>query len=226
MNQRDGQMRSPNFEEDGELTLSMHYAQVAAEEERLRRLAEAHAARSGGTNPTRRLEDELALLMPDVPPGFLAIRRAGPKEYLPMPLNLSAHLPEGICWRIALYPEDSKQPAMGLDIRGDTVLGRGGDPASMPDIDLTPLGAATLGVSRAHALLRPSRNRLYLIDLQSTNGTHCNGILLGSGTVHVLAHNDTISLGTLAFQVKIIEWPNMPRKELQMNDHPAPHPFA
>jgi hypothetical protein len=226
MDQRDTQNPPPDFEEDDELTLNMRYAQVAAEEDRLRRLAETHASRRSGTNPTRRLEDELAVLMPDVPPGFLAIRRAGPKEFLPMPLNPSAYLPDGICWRIALYPEDSKQPAIGLDIRGDTILGRGGDPASVPDIDLTSLGAATLGVSRAHALLRPSRNRLYLIDLQSTNGTHCNGILLGSGTVHVLAHNDTISLGTLALQVKIIEWPNMPRKEMPMNDHAAPHPFA
>lgn len=226
MDQRDGLQRSPNFEEDGELTLSMQYAQVAAEEERLRRLAEAHAAHRSGTNPTRRLEDELAVLMPDVPPGFLVIRRPGPRDYLPMPLNPSAYLPEGICWRIALYPEDSKLPAIGLDVRGDTILGRGGDPASVPDIDLTPYGAATLGVSRAHALLRPSRNRLYLIDLQSTNGTHCNGILLGSGTVHVLAHNDTISLGTLALQVKIIEWPNMPRKEVHVTDHGASHPFA
>ncbi len=206
-------------------TMIRRYSEVAAEEERLRQAALAFAARRSQNGGTRRLEDELAVLMPDVPPGFLAIRRSGPTRYLPVPRNPASRNAEGIQWRIALYGEEMSMRPLGLEICGDAILGRGGDPNTDPDVDLTPYGAATSGVSRAHALLRPTRNKLYLIDLQSTNGTRCNGVLLGRGTVHALSHNDTIGLGSLTFQVKLIEWPNMPRKDSRF-DQTSAHPFA
>ena len=92
---------------------------------------------------------------------------------------------------------------IGLDIRGDTVIGRT-DPESPVDVNLDSMNGASYGVSRRHALLRPTRHNLYLIDLESTNGTRCNGARLGRGTVHVVDQGDTLSFGNLTFEVIIM----------------------
>jgi pSer/pThr/pTyr-binding forkhead associated (FHA) protein len=52
-------------------------------------------------------------------------------------------------------------------------------------------------------MLRPSASKLFLIDMQSTNGTRCNSVLVNGA--RALSHNDTISLGNLTFEIKIID---------------------
>lgn len=51
------------------------------------------------------------------------------------------------------------------------MLGRGSEASQTPDLDLDPYGALEKGISQRHALLRPTGHNLYLLDLNSANGT-------------------------------------------------------
>lgn len=93
----------------------------------------------------------------------------------------------------------------GLDINGELVLGRGMDGAEV--FDLTPYGAETKGVSRRHAVLRPTMNNLYLIDVGSTNGTLRNDRSIGVNTPYSLADRDRLTLGHMEMQIRIVERP-------------------
>ncbi|MBN1429632.1 MAG: FHA domain-containing protein [Anaerolineae bacterium] len=111
-------------------------------------------------------------------------------------------------WRILVkFGEPSPRLTVGLDIYADVILGRGvGGPGS-PDIDLTNLDALDLGVSRRHAMIRPTPKRLYLIDLSSTNGSYVNAVPVGRGMAQVLRHGDSVALSRLSFIIEIISSP-------------------
>lgn len=88
----------------------------------------------------------------------------------------------------------SKQPVV--------VLGRVDHKSvSQPDIDLGRFGAAERGVSREHARLEIQGDNLYLIDLNSTNGTFFKGARLAAGEQCLLRQADEFILGRLAVQV-------------------------
>lgn len=127
-------------------------------------------------------------------------------------ITLPAHtapseFPGGSRWRIELHDLGSGSTPLGLEIVGDTVLGRGKTGAAIPDLDLDEYRAFDLGVSRRHALLRPTKNRLYLIDLGSTNGTLLNATPLGQGVARAISDNDTVTLGNLSFTIRVADRP-------------------
>lgn len=109
-------------------------------------------------------------------------------------------------WRIELHGLQSDKGPLGLDIVGDVVIGRGGSESGV-DLDMEPYNGAALGVSRRHAMLRPTTNGLFVLDLGSTNGTLINAMPVGPGMTRALAHEDTLSFGTLSCTVKIISSP-------------------
>lgn len=84
----------------------------------------------------------------------------------------------------------------------DIVIGRkdplGGD---MPDLDLSPFGAAELGVSRRHAVIRRGEDTLTLVDLESTNGTFLNGQRLLPHQPRVLRDGDEVRMGRFVFNL-------------------------
>jgi hypothetical protein len=129
--------------------------------------------------------------------------------YRKLPLSLgTANLPaETPRWRIELEGIGPGVEPLGLDILGDAVLGRGRVGNQPVDLDLDPYGGLEQGVSRRHALLRPTANHLYIIDLGSTNGTMHNGLPLGPGITRSLKHNDSVTLGRLSFNIKIVDGP-------------------
>jgi hypothetical protein len=116
---------------------------------------------------------------------------------------------DGIIWRIELHGLARNAEPLGFDVLGDAVLGRAADGSQPVDIALDDFGAAEQGMSRHHAMLRPTRNCLYLLDLNSTNGTFYNAMRLGCGVVHSIKNDDTIMLGDFAFQIRIIDRPSM-----------------
>lgn len=127
-----------------------------------------------------------------------------------------AVLPEGVPpwknrdtrWRILLEGLLPTVPSLAIEIAGDVVIGRGkGDPETLPDLNLEKYKAIDKGVSRRHAMLRPTKNHLFLMDLGSTNGTMHNAIPLGPGIARSVGNNDVISLGNLNFTVKIVKRP-------------------
>jgi hypothetical protein len=91
---------------------------------------------------------------------------------------------------------------MPLSERNEFTLGRAtdGQPV-LPDVDLAPYQAYTHGVSRLHAVLKRGVDDIYLMDLESANGTFINGKRLEPNEEHTLANGDVVALGGLKIQV-------------------------
>ncbi len=108
-------------------------------------------------------------------------------------------------WRVLLkFGGRGVRELVGLDIYGDIVLGRGTDDPDSPDIDLSNLNALQAGVSRRHAMLRPTQHKLHLIDLGSTNGTFVNALPVSKGMAQTLRSSDTMELGGLTCTIEIV----------------------
>lgn len=107
-------------------------------------------------------------------------------------------------WLIQLEDLKPGIRPIGIEMISDVIFGVSRPPAPEPDFDLTPYGGVERGVSRGHAMLRPSQNHLYLIDLGSTNGTRIQGSALQPRIPTVVQSGDVISLGTLAFRIRIV----------------------
>ncbi len=71
-----------------------------------------------------------------------------------------------------------------------------------PDIDLTPHGGATQGVSRLHARLHQRSNAWVIEDAGSTNGTFLNGHRIAAGEENLLKHDDHVRCGQLTLTFK------------------------
>lgn len=80
----------------------------------------------------------------------------------------------------------------------DLVLGRfTQDAREQPDFDLTPYGAAELGVSRRHARLRFEEDTITITDMASVNHTFVNGQRVHPHEVRVLSDGDEVRLGRM-----------------------------
>jgi hypothetical protein len=111
-----------------------------------------------------------------------------------------AYEPGTLRWWLELWADRGMMKPLRLEIVGDVVLGR----STLADVDLQPFAAMEHGISRRHAMLRPSRKSLYIIDLGSTNGTHCNGIPMGLGIAMPLGEQAVIRLGSLNLAVRFL----------------------
>jgi|FLYN01.1.fsa_nt_gi hypothetical protein len=70
-----------------------------------------------------------------------------------------------------------------------------------PDVDLTPYGARTRGISRAHARLHRHDTQLYVTDLSSDNGTFIAGKQLTPDVPFALRSGDEVTFGCLNVKV-------------------------
>lgn len=104
----------------------------------------------------------------------------------------------GAVARVELHLPDGE--VVTLRGTGEWTLGRRMGKSTV-DVDLTPHGGYEHGVSRVHAAVRVAPDGVFLIDLQSSNGTFLNGLRLRPHTPHPLRHQDKILLGTLPLQV-------------------------
>lgn len=112
-------------------------------------------------------------------------------------------------WRIELASVEDPSRRLGLEVNGEIILGRTNEVAAGGNlVDLTPLGAAAAGVSRQHAIMRPTATNLYVADLASTNGTLRNGRSIGRRAPYALVDGDVISLGQLRLFVRIVDRPS------------------
>ncbi len=104
---------------------------------------------------------------------------------------------------LSLYVVDNKQ-TLHLAGRTEFTLGRvaEGQPI-LPDVDLSPFDAYAQGVSRLHAALKVSKNRVAIMDLGSSNGTRVNGQKIVPHVDYPLNHSDVIALGKLKLQIVI-----------------------
>ncbi len=124
------------------------------------------------------------------------------RSYRRLPTSLAAVEAPG--WRIELLGLGAGVEPLGLDLLGEVMIGRGQAADHPVDLDLDPYGALEQGVSRRHALLRPTPDQLVLVDLGSTNGTLHNMESVRPGIACALRQNDLIVLGQLSFRIRII----------------------
>lgn len=121
-----------------------------------------------------------------------------------LPLGASGSAPT---WVIALFVGNDAGDIVRVKVMGDVVMGVKRPRQQVPDLDLTDVGAESKGVSRRHALLHPGTDALYLIPLETTNGTRLNGILMDTGISVALKAGDVISLGGLHLALGIESLP-------------------
>ena len=69
------------------------------------------------------------------------------------------------------------------------------------DVDLTPYGALDRGVSREHARVYTEGGHLYIVDMNSTNGTFLAGKRLDPNAPTLLRKGDELLLGRLPVQI-------------------------
>lgn len=86
--------------------------------------------------------------------------------------------------------------------RDNFTLGRSNEgQAVVPDVDLSPYDAYDHGISRMHAELIIGDDGVYVIDLESANGTVVNGTRIPPRDPRPVHHGDIIQLGRMRLQV-------------------------
>jgi hypothetical protein len=124
-------------------------------------------------------QDQAVIMPPHLAPDFYAGKLAG--SY------------------VELHFTEKNSASLRLILVGDTVVGRSG-----AIINLDYFNAASLGVSREHIMLRPAGSKLYLLDMDSKNGTLLNGVLISASRAYPLGVRDVITLGKLSFTLHIV----------------------
>ncbi len=73
-----------------------------------------------------------------------------------------------------------------------------------PDVDLNNYEAYDMGISRLHATIRINveKNKIFIVDLGSANGSSVNGYEIPANSEVPLNHGDVLSLGK--FNMKVI----------------------
>lgn len=119
------------------------------------------------------------------------------------PLSPNKNIPDLSGTTLSLYMVDSGQ-ILHLMNRMEFTLGRmaEGQPIA-PDVDFSPYDAYTQGVSRLHASIQITQQRVVITDLGSSNGTRINGQKIMPHVNIPINHGDVISLGRLKVQVLI-----------------------
>ena len=90
----------------------------------------------------------------------------------------------------------------GFLIVDQVVLGRD-DGTKNVDIDLTEFGPEVKGVSRVHAEFQVRGGKLYVIDLESSNGTYLKGNRIDPNQAVEVPSGSVLSFGALHVQVQI-----------------------
>jgi pSer/pThr/pTyr-binding forkhead associated (FHA) protein len=121
---------------------------------------------------------------------------------------------------VELHFTQKNAASLRLILVGDTVIGRSG-----AAVNLDYFNAAALGVSREHIMLRPSKNKLYLLDLGSTNGTLLNGIMISASRAYPLRARDVITVGKLSFTLNIVGIGKSNQADQEFRSRPG-EPFA
>lgn len=110
--------------------------------------------------------------------------------------------------RLYLHLEEAREQGY-LDVieipleRLSATLGRGVADDEVK-VDLTPLGALALGISRRHARIDLLRDVLRVTDLGSVNGTFLNRVRLVPNTSYTLRNRAVLQLGNMVMRVQFM----------------------
>jgi ribosomal protein L40E len=145
-------------------------------------------------------------LRPNVPTTRLVSDPLAPAEGAARPQEGGQPAPEGIS--IFLLNGGG---LVALRTEHEFILGRAGESASDPLVDLTGFEAFSLGVSRHHALVKSTGDRYLLIDMNSSNGTWIDGQRLVPTRPYDLPSGAVIQLGRLKLIVNYMRPPRPKR---------------
>jgi pSer/pThr/pTyr-binding forkhead associated (FHA) protein len=106
-----------------------------------------------------------------------------------------------------LITSDPKQKLLRLEVVADTVVGRVGEDTMPPHLDLGEHFKTAKGISRRHALLRPTDTDLFLIDLGSTNGTFLNEKRLPPRMAQKVSDEDIITFANFHLKIMFVSQP-------------------
>jgi hypothetical protein len=130
------------------------------------------------------------------PMGVAPSPKSGETQPVQSPEGTDAHFGEGMV--LYLRVGSAQQMIRVVPRQDEMVIGRTSTESVMlPDVDLAPFQADTMGVSRLHATLRRHGDTLVLTDLGSLNHTYINGQQLHPHEVRVLHDGDEIRFGHL-----------------------------
>jgi hypothetical protein len=146
---------------------------------------------------------------PDKPVQPAAERKKKTGELKPLPKSETqekAAVEDIQPWQIMFQLMDATAKVVGTEVHRAMVVGRMDPTATnvQVDLDLAPYKGAEHGVSRQHAILLPSSEGLWIVDLDSTNGTWINGLYLQPGMKYRLRTSDRVEFGTLELLVRVI----------------------
>ena len=104
---------------------------------------------------------------------------------------------------VSLYLIDADK-TIQLSGRSEYSIGRvaEGQPI-LPDVDTSQYDAYAQGVSRLHASLKVTPQRITIMDLGSSNGTRVNGQKIVPHVDFPITHGDVVALGKLKIQIII-----------------------
>lgn len=90
---------------------------------------------------------------------------------------------------------DQNEFTIGRFVKGQVIT---------PDVDLNNYEAYDMGISRLHATIRinSEKNKIFVVDLGSANGSSVNGYEIPANSEVPLNHGDILSLGK--FNMKVI----------------------
>ncbi len=99
---------------------------------------------------------------------------------------------------------DVENHALTLPDDKITVIGRGNPPDDTSEayVDLGQFDARERGISRQHIKILRKETLIYVVDLDSTNGTWLNGRRLLKNVERLLRNGDELQLGSLKLRVK------------------------
>lgn len=120
---------------------------------------------------------------------------ARPRETGPLDIGLAAP------WVLDLHV-DGVTTSFRLEVDQRLLIGRA-DGNINPDMNLTPFHGLEKGVSRRHAVIVATGDRLEIIDLKSTNGTFINGQRLQPFKPYRLRHGDELNTGEVRLDLTL-----------------------
>jgi pSer/pThr/pTyr-binding forkhead associated (FHA) protein len=94
-----------------------------------------------------------------------------------------------------------------VPVEPELIIGRrnADDPEDDVTIDLARFGAANFGVSRRHASVLIEAGDVFLVDLNSTNGTRLNGKPAKPGQPYRLRDGDEIEFAHLRCIIRLLD---------------------
>ncbi len=117
---------------------------------------------------------------------------------------------DNLVWKIEITGSDIDKPIVAT-FEKKLVLGRYDETGKTSvDVDFSPYGAASKGVSRQHARLVSHQGKLVLQELKASNGTALNGDKLNTKQTYNLNldEENTLSLGALKLRLRVVSKPD------------------